>query len=168
MNKFNLHAILNSIIILILLIFGAFYYFNETKEDLVYIDNIKLFNSFNMTKDIKTIEETKIYTKGKELDSLYAIFQTIKDKQDNSSKILQKQIAYKSKAFRELQDNYSHNLSNTVWNRLNGYIKAYAQIHHLKIILGTSGNGNVLYAEEAIDVTAQIIEFSNQKYEGNN
>ncbi len=167
-NRFSIHAIINSILLLILIVFGFYYCFNEKKQELVYIDNIKLFNGFNMTKDLKIIEDAKIKKQGKELDSLYTIFQSIKDEESISSKSLQQQIGYKSKAFQELQDNYSHNLSNTIWSRLDEYIKEYAQTHNLKIILGTSGNGNVMYGEESIDATSQIIEFSNKKYEGNN
>ncbi|MEW4923125.1 OmpH family outer membrane protein [Algibacter sp. 2305UL17-15] len=165
-NKNNIHAITNSILLLALIVFGLYYCTNERKQELVYVDNIKLFNGFNMTKDIKTIEEAKIKKQGKELDSLYTKFQSIKDKEDVSSKSLQQQIAYKSKAFQELQDNYSHNLSNTIWNRLNGYIKEYAQTYSLKVVLGTSGNGNLMYGEKSIDFTNEVLEFSNQKYEG--
>ncbi|MEP1490165.1 MAG: OmpH family outer membrane protein [Algibacter sp.] len=168
MNKFNLHTSINSMILLIGFVFGTYHYLTENKQDIVYIDNIKLFNGFNMAKDIKTIEEAKINKEGKALDSLYAVFQSIKDKENTSYKSLQQQIAYKSKAFQELQDNYTHNLSKTIWNRLNIYIEEYAQTNNLKIILGTSGAGNVMFAQEAIDLTNQILEFSNKKYEGNN
>ncbi|GAA3591094.1 OmpH family outer membrane protein [Flavivirga amylovorans] len=169
MTNFNRLTLSNTILIVIIIIITLinFSQFNNQK-DIVYIDNIKLFNGFNMTKDIKVVEDAKIRKKGKELDSLYAIFQTIKDKENNNFKSLQQQIAYKSKAFQELQDNYSHNLSENVWNRLNNYIKEYAETNNLKIILGTSGNGNVMFAQESIDITNQILEYSNIKYEGNN
>lgn len=171
MTKFNLNrlTIINSMLILLLIITTVLFNYisNNTKEDITYIDNVKLFNGFNMTKDIKAIEESKINLQAKELDSLYLKLQTIKDKEDNSIKSLQQQIAYKSKDLQELQDNYTKKLSKNVWNRLNVYIEDYAKTKNLKIILGTSGNGNVMYAQESIDITAQILEFSNKKYEGN-
>ncbi len=168
MTKFNLLSIVNSAILLMLLVFGFFYFTNINKQELVYIDNIELFNAFNMTKDIKVFEEKKISSQRNELDSLYIKLQSIQDKEGSLIKSLQQQIAYKSKNLQELQDNYAHNLSKNVWNRLNGYIKEYAKTNNLKIILGTSGNGNVMYAEDFIDVTSKILEFSNQKYEGKN
>ena len=167
MNKLNNHAIINSILLLIVIVFGITYYFGENKKDLVYIDTIKLFNGFNMTKDIQHIEETKINKQGKELDSLYAVFKTVKKKEDASFKNLQQQIAYKSKAFQELQDSYTNNLGNNVWSRLNTYIKEYAEHQNLKIILGTSGNGNIMFGDESIDITSEIITYSNKKYEDN-
>lgn len=170
MTKFNRLTLINSVIMLLVIIALLFNYLNQNKEEpIVYIDNVKLFNGFNMAKDIKAVEEAKINALAKELDSLYLKLQSItKKKEDNLAKSLQQQIAYKSKNLQELQDNYANKLSQNVWNRLNTYIKAYAEIKKLKIILGTSGNGNVMYAQESIDITAKILEFSNKKYEGNN
>ncbi|WP_308993693.1 OmpH family outer membrane protein [Mariniflexile litorale] len=168
MNKLNIHATINSILLLTLVVFGFYFYLDRNKQEIVYIDNIKLFNGFNMTKDIKSIEEAKINKQGKELDSLYAIFQSVTNKEAVAFKNLQQQIAYKSKAIQELQDNYTHQLSNTIWDRLNSYIKEYAQTKKFKIIVGTSGNGNVMYGDETTDITTQILKFSNIKYEGNN
>ncbi|MGJ8734793.1 MAG: OmpH family outer membrane protein [Cellulophaga sp.] len=169
MTNLNRLSLVNTIlIILIIIVIITTYLQLNNQKDIVYIDNVQLFNGFNMTKDIKTIEEAKVNVQGKELDSLYTLLQSIKDQENMSFKSIQQQIAYKSKAFQELQDNYTHNLSQNVWNRLNTYIKTYAQEHHLKIILGTSGNGNVMFAEESINITNQILEFSNKKYEGEN
>ena len=169
MTNLNRLSIVNTALIgLIIIVTLISYLQSNNQQDIAYINNIQLFNSFNMTKDIKTFEEAKINAQGKELDSLYVLLQSKKEKESTSLKNIQQQIAYKSKAFQELQDNYTRNLSKNVWNRLHIYIKEYAQAHHLKIILGTSGNGNVMFAEEAIDITKQILEFSNKKYEGNN
>ena len=70
MNKFNLHTSINSILLLIVFVVGINDYFSKYKHDIVYIDNIQIFNGFNMTKDIKAIEDAKINKVGKELDSL--------------------------------------------------------------------------------------------------
>ena len=166
MTKFNKLTLINSLLLIITICTSLFIYFQyKNQQDLVYIDNIKLFNAFKMTKEIKSIEEAKINKEGKQIDSLYVKLQSITDKKEASN--LQQQITYRSKAFQELQDNYTQNLSQNVWNRLNVYIKEYAEMNNLKIILGTSGNGNIMYAQEGIDITSQILEFSNQKYEGN-
>lgn len=165
-NKANIHNYINTTLLLTLAVIG-FFYSASKKEELAYIDNIRLFNGFNMTRDIKAIEEVKINEKVKELDSLYVTFQSSKDKENLVLKNLQQQIALKSKSLQEFQDNYSHNLSNSVWERLNEYIKEYAEDNHLKIVFGTSGNGNIMYAHDSKDITNQILEYSNKKYEGN-
>ncbi|MDO5981442.1 OmpH family outer membrane protein [Flavivirga spongiicola] len=169
MTNFNRLTITNTILIVIAIIVALINYLQSiNQKDMVYVDNIKLFNGFNMTKDVKVIEEAKINTQAKELDSLYSKLKSLssEEKVDTFTKNLQQQIAYKSKALQEAQDNYTYNLNQNVWHRLNTYIKLYGQAHDYEIILGTNGNGNVMFAKETIDITNQIIEYANKKYEG--
>ncbi|OEK09138.1 hypothetical protein A8C32_10410 [Flavivirga aquatica] len=168
MNNLNRLTIINTVLILTIIVIALVSYLRfNNKEEIVYVNNVRLFNGFNMTKDIKTTEETKINKQAKELDLLYVKLKSLTEEEQSLNKNLQQQIAYKSKALQELQDNYTHNLSQNVWKRLNDYIKEYAKTRSFKIIVGTSGNGNVMFAEESIDITNEILEFSNKKYEGN-
>jgi len=50
---------------------------------------------------------------------------------------------------------------------LNQYIKEYGESKQYKVVLGTQGNGNVMYAQKGIDITAEVLIYSNEKYEGN-
>ncbi|GGD07600.1 OmpH family outer membrane protein [Hyunsoonleella pacifica] len=135
---------------------------------LVYIDNIQLFNGFNMVKDIKALEEPKIKKQTRILDSLYTIYNAKSNKEKNQvyTKQLQQQIATKSKQLQELKDIYSRNLNTNVWKRLNEYIEIFATQNGYNIVLGTNGSGNVMYAKTSINITNEILEFSNKKYEG--
>jgi len=172
MNTFNKLTIANTLLLLILIATGIVYFINANEEataqDIAYVDNIKLFNEFNMTKDIKAIEEKKMTTIKTELDSIYAIYQSLKNKTDNQAKQLESQLNAKSQTLKTVQDNYTNNLSQQVWSRLNDYIKTYATENKTKIILGTSGNGNLMHGEESLDITASILHYSNNKYEGSN
>lgn len=168
MNKFSLHASINSIILLLIIVFSALFYLKDDEKDLVYLDNLKLFNEFNMTQDIKVIEDKKIKSTAKELDSIYELLNNLKEKEGNLFKNLQQQIAHKSKIFQEQQDNYTINLTNNVWKRLSAYIKDYAEANNLKIIIGRTGNGNIMFADQSLDITSKVLEFSNRKYEGIN
>ncbi len=169
MNNTHRLTLLNSILIVIIIIMVFLNYFQDKEyQELVYIDNMVLFNGFNMTKDIQKVEEAKINKQAKELDSLYMKLESLSGVNDAWSKNLQQQIANKSKSLQELQDHYTRNLSQTIWNRMNGYIKEYGDTHNLTVILGTTGAGNVMFAKESIDITQDVLEFSNRKYEGNN
>lgn len=169
MNNIHRLTILNSILIFSLIIILSLNYFQDKEQqEIVYVDNVVLFNGFNMTKDIKKVEEAKINKQAKELDSLYVKLESMLNTNNPLSKSLQQQIANKSKSLQELHDNYTQNLSHSIWNRINGYIKEYGETYNIKIILGTTGAGNVMFGKEAIDITKDILEFSNRKYEGNN
>jgi outer membrane protein len=167
MKKFNILTVLNSVVLLIIIVLGSLYFLRNKKEQLVYVDNVRLFNEFNMTKDIKIIEERKMTLKGQTLDSLYVIFQGLDNKESDAARNLQMQIATGSKEMQALQDNYTNQLSQQVWNRLNTYIKEYSTSKKLKLVFGTNGNGNVMFGNESMNITDDFIEYSNEKYEGN-
>jgi outer membrane protein len=169
MAKINRLSVLNTVLLFTVIIFLVIHYIKPKQDTIVYVDNIKLFNGFNMTRDIKAMEEATINKQAKILDSLYLRFNELSDKEKArpSAKNLQQQIAIKSKKLQEQQDAYINNLNVNVWKRLNSYIEAYAQAKGYSIILGTSGKGNVMYANQGIDVTSDVLEFSNKNYEGN-
>lgn len=57
-------------------------------------------------------------------------------------------------------------LTEQVYGKINGYIKEYGELEGYKMILGTTANGSLLYADSAIDITDKLIIFVNKKYEG--
>lgn len=169
MTNINKLPVLNFILLLVISSILLINYLSSTQDNnLVYVDNIQLFNGFNMVKDIKLFEEAKIKKQSKILDSLYTSYNALSDKEktQTATKQLQQQIAIKSKQLQELKDAYSHSLNVNVWKRLNEYIEMYAKEKGCSVILGTSGKGNIMYAKEAINITDKVLEFSNKKYEG--
>ena len=54
----------------------------------------------------------------------------------------------------------------TVWTHLDEYIKVYGEESKYKIIFGVKGEGNIVYAKQGMDLTDDVIEFVNRKYEG--
>jgi len=168
-NRSNI-TFFNSIILLFIVIFFAYTYFTRAQQrDIVYVDNISLFNDFNMTKDLGKINTVKINLQKKKLDSLYSIYQIFKQN-DQKKEIdkLEVELRKEDQELKTMSDYFSNDVSQQVWNRLNTYIKEYGEANKFKIVIGTQGNGNVMYADEAIDITADLLEYSNNKYEGNN
>lgn len=51
-------------------------------------------------------------------------------------------------------------------DQVNIFIKKYAEREGYDLILGVSGNGNIVYGAEAIDLTDQILEALNREYSG--
>ena len=167
MKKINVLYLINIGLIIIILIFGVLHYNTSNRQTMAYVNNIKLFNGFNMVKDIKTIEERKMKAKEEALDSLFTLFQSIPNKETDLAKSLQLKMASGSKELQEYQNNVANDLSQQVWTRLNSYIKEYSLKKDLKIVFGSNGSGNVMFADENFDITDDFIEFSNLRYEGN-
>ncbi len=51
-------------------------------------------------------------------------------------------------------------------DQVNLFIKKYAEQQGYDLILGVSGNGNIVYGAETIDLTDQILEALNREYSG--
>lgn len=163
MKKNKLLPIVNFIALISLIIIFIVTHAKPKKETLTYVDNTRLFNEFNMTNDIKLSEEKKFNKLKKELDGLITTYQSSVNK-DNTE--LQQSIALKSKNLQELQNKFVTNLNLQVWSRLNDYLKLYGEDHQYKIIFGSTGNGNIMYAKDLLDITEDFLIYANNKYEG--
>ncbi|NQY30181.1 MAG: OmpH family outer membrane protein [Flavobacteriaceae bacterium] len=168
-NLNKLLPIVNIVLTLGILLFLAFYVtFESKKNEVVYIDNIILFNGFNMAKDMSDIHTKKIKKQTKKLDSLYQLFQMeIKSKDENNIKLSQQKVQKADEALSVMKQHFSNVVSQQIWDRLNAYIKEFGKAQGFKIILGTQGGGNVMYGDDAMDVTSSVLEYANLKYEGN-
>ncbi|MFD2561879.1 OmpH family outer membrane protein [Aquimarina rubra] len=121
-----------------------------------------------MSKDLGKINNDKITKQKKKLDSLYTIYSIFKE-QNNTEKttVLETQLRSEDQELRKMNEYFSKEVSQQVWNRLNQYIKEYGEANQYKIILGTQGNGNIMFAQDGIDITETVLEYANTKYEGN-
>ena len=164
---FFIITICNAILLIFLI---AFFYFKEDKaqeEKIVYVDNVQLFNDFNMSKDLNKINGVKINKQKKKLDSLYTIYGIFRENnQTDKLEPLEIQLRAEDQNLKKMNNQFSNEVSQAVWGRLNEYISEYGQMKGYKIIMGTQGSGNIMYAEDRIDITKAIVEFSNANYEG--
>jgi len=79
---------------------------------------------------------------------------------------LRNAIMFRQKNFEEELIEVSQEYDQQIWERLNGFVKTYAEEKGYDIIIGASGDGNLMYANEKLDITDQLIEYCNQKYNG--
>jgi len=56
-------------------------------------------------------------------------------------------------------------LTEQVFGRVNDFVKRYGKEKGYRIILGANGSGNILYAEESMDITKDVQEALNKEYE---
>lgn len=62
----------------------------------------------------------------------------------------------------ELEGKYN----DMVWTQLNQYISDYGEENNVKMIFGASGAGNLMYSEPGLDLTDDLITYSNNRYSG--
>lgn len=176
MNKISLPL---SIIALIISI-CSFFYLNSSSQ-LVYVDINKLMDGYKRTAIEKSKFEEKAKLMQSNVDSLVADWQ-------NELKVYEKERSSMSKNELELKqellggkqqqiNNYQKAIqgkiqeedrkaSQTVINDINDYVKEYGKKHNYKIIFGASGSGTIMYADDAADLTVEVLEGLNAEYQG--
>lgn len=139
----------------------------------VFIDNYKVFDEF----EFKKTQDTLLYKVEEEvsvqLDSITKALSNVRKEittNTKSKELLLKYNALKKEysAARQEAENTikteSTRLTNEVYKKLNGYIEEYGKANSLDIILGSDGNGSVMYVDSTMNATEDVIDFINAKY----
>lgn len=145
-----------------------------------YVNNVRLFNEFNLKLEIeKDIEKVKSLQTA-QLDSLKSRMQFIEMELNSSGapqisqsdpryteyRLLEIEYLKKEKQFQAENTNRAVEYDEQIWNRLNQYVLIYSEDNHYDMLLGSLGDGNLMYSKSEYDVTDNVIQFVNEKYEG--
>ena len=128
----------------------------------VVIDSFKVFEGFQLKKDYDAKIEKEFAAEKAQLDSMGYRFNTLKNPLEIDA--LKKQFVLKKQQFDEKFQAVSQKYTNEVYVRLNTYIKEFGKKNKLGIVIGSNGQGNVMYRDDSMDVTDQLIKFVNDKY----
>lgn len=162
------------IIFPILLMVGIAVYFvfagskeENYKDRVVFIENNKVFEGFQMKKDYDRLLEKDLMVESQRLDSLGNLVNGMSQDPKVSSTALEmekeKYFATK-KIFEERFSTISKEYTAQVYERLNNYIQEYGKMKGFRMVLGANGQGNVMYVDKSADITSDIIVFCNKKY----
>lgn len=147
--------------LLIWLFFGKDKDVTSTKSTVV-IDSFKVFEGFQLKKDYDAKIEKEFAAEKAALDSVGYKFNTLKDPLEID--VLKKQFVLKKRQFDEKFQAVSQKYTNEVYERLNSYIKEFGKKNNYGVIIGSNGQGNVMYRDDAMDVTEKLVVFINEKY----
>lgn len=175
MKKKNIIGLVNSVVLLGVIVFLLLN--NKTSNKVVYVDNIKLFNSFNLTKELGALSEQKYKPELEVYDNLVNKISLLEDtykegkkkmsKKDTEEYVnLKRQLSVKENELANLKNYVKTDINKKVWKRLNEYVKSYGEEKGIQLILGAQGGGNIMYGMPAADITDDFIEYANAKYEG--
>lgn len=87
-------------------------------------------------------------------------------KQEELMQKEQNLMTYRNNLMQELSTDESA-LYNEVFEQVQTYLKEYAEVNGLDLILSYTRGGAIWYATDAIDVTASVVEGLNKKYNSN-
>lgn len=164
------------------LLLSIFIFYTNQSNNPVYVDVNKLLDGYKRTE----VERAKFEEKAKGLqanvDTLMAEWQNDlklyeKERSTMSKKELelkqellgnkQQQINSYQQAIQKQIQEEDQKATQTVINDINDYVKEFGKQHNYKIIFGASGSGNIMYANDASDLTQEVLEGLNKEYQGN-
>lgn len=163
-NKLNLLFIFNVLLIGLLVTYFAFKILEPDKK-IVYVDNNKLFEGFTMTKEMKRVGEKEFNARKIGLDLLYSKLQSQTILEGDKKTIMQQFIRGKEE-LEQFNQSFATEESSKIWSRIHDYSNEFSKENKYQLIIGSQNKQAVLFADENVDVTNELLTYINKKYEG--
>ena len=146
---------------LILVMIVGYLYFQGGPTKNAYFLNQKVFEQSRARQELETKLSNVTVSHQKQLDSLLRLAE---QGMDSSYALRLYEETTRKYALREqeLTEKYTVDL----WQQINGYVDDYGKEKGYDFIFGATGNGSLMYASEAYDITNEIIDYINLRYEG--
>jgi outer membrane protein len=174
MNKTRTIIILLVILLLSAVGYGIYNY--NSRPKMAYISLPDVFNGFQLKKELETKFQQVKSERARIIDSLSFDLKLLskkiddakgKNKDDISEFTLKRDQFLKMKQdFDEDNNALSKKYDQQILDQLNQYVMDYGKAHQYAMILGSDRNGNLMYAAESYNISADIIQFINSKYKG--
>lgn len=162
--KITPQFLVNGLLISVLTVFLLFYFFQSNKE-IVYVDNAKLFDGFIMTKEMRRAGEKEFNSRKSILDNLYSNLQSPSISATEKKQLMQQFIQGKEE-LEQFNQVFGSEQSSKIWARIKSYTDEFSKNKNYKLVIGSDNKQTVLFADEKIDVTNELLTYINKKYEG--
>nr|WP_315252449.1 OmpH family outer membrane protein [uncultured Flavobacterium sp.] len=156
--------LVNAFLVSVLTVFLLFYFFKSNKE-IVYVDNVKLFDGFIMTKEMKRAGEKEFNSRKSVLDNLYSDLQSPAISASEKKQLMQQFIQGKEE-LEQFNQVFGSEQTAKIWSRIKSYTAEFSKDKNYQLIIGSDNKQTVLFADDKIDVTNELLTYLNKKYEG--
>jgi len=80
--------------------------------------------------------------------------------------IKKQEYLMKQKSFEEDNQLLTQNYDGQIWKQINQYVKDYGKGKEYELIIGSAGNGSVMYSLDKLNITKEVLEYINSSYRG--
>lgn len=172
----NIKSFSINVVITMFLLIGYHFLFNTKSQILAYVDTSRLMTEYKGMEDVKKVIESKEKTWQASVDTLTQELQNDIKKyekergqmSDREKKTTEQLLGHKQQQFMQYKEasknkvaEEGQKITNEVLSKVNGKITDYGKKNNYTIVFGTS-SGNIVYANEAINITDQILELLNK------
>jgi outer membrane protein len=152
----------------------------SVNEKIVFVNQDSLLNKYEYYKDLRTKFETKTKNAQADLQSKQQAYQREVTQYQQSAgtlsadqrKTTEERLGRKGQELQAYQQNAGGALQNEqavetekLYDKVAGYLKTYSKEKGYKMVLTFSkGNSAILFADESLDITSEVIKGLNAEY----
>ena len=141
-----------------------------------YVNTIEVYNNFALKNELE--EKVIKVQRARQwmLDSLKINLQNLvkeignsdvkQNEKINNLEILKHQYFFKKQQFQEDNQLLAEKYTDQIWKQLNQYVKDYGQKENYEYIFGADGQGKLMHADEAKNITEELKQYVNNRYQG--
>lgn len=148
---------------------------------LAYVNLDKVYNDFEMKKELEKKLTTVQDMRKRQLDSLELglniLSRTLQNFEMSGNKkgleermpefeMLRQEYLQKQQAFEQDNQAMTQQYSEQIWKQINQYVKDFGKNKNYTYILGGDGTGSIMYAQEGNEITADVLAYVNESYKG--
>lgn len=145
----------------LLLAIGGYFLISQNYAKQAYVINQQLFDGFKGKQQLESKLKALRQSHKSILDSLALVIRT-----DNNISLVTHYNRLEEE-YTSQEEQMSATYTAEIWKQINQYISSYGKDNGFDFIYGAAGEGTLMYASEANNITEEVILYINQKYEDN-
>jgi outer membrane protein len=142
-----------------------------------YINTETVYNDFGLKKkmesDLKKTQliRTNILDSMKlQLDMMYTHIEEKKQLDDslmmNAFTNLRERYFKRKEEFTQANEALAQQYTSQIWSQLNQYLQDYGHAKGYEYIFGANGDGNLMFADDAVNITEEVKGYVNERFKG--
>jgi outer membrane protein len=161
--------------IICLMVISFFIYHSYFTARTGYVDIPKVFNGFDMKKEFQEKYKKTEALRKRMIDSLSLDLQLLSRKLKNNQKdkdlmsefdVKRDDFFKRRKQVEEDNAALSEQYDKQILEQMSQYILDFGKKNNYDVILGTEGNGSIMYANEKYDISEKVKKYINERYKG--
>lgn len=147
-----------------------------TETENAYVINADVYNSFELKKELEARMTATQQQRKNILDSLalrlemraqtYRLNGASDTLEANAIRSLQQDFYMRQQQFEEDNTRMVAEYEEQIWKQLNQYAQDYGKENGYSIVFGANGDGGIMYGDQAVNVTEELKEYANEKFNG--
>lgn len=149
------------------------------QQKTAYVDTTKLIQEYTEMQEVEAEFTTKSDRVKGQLDSLARTFQQeVQEYQENMNTMsteqrqeIEERLMQKQQAIQQQQQQMGTQLRqesdvviDSIVNKVKDYVRDYGKENDYTYIFGSNESANIMYAEEGLDITEEILQKLNESY----